>query len=131
MEINLKKWFFILAVLVGLGVYINTHYTFRDVLAFARKHPNPSMSPKLEYWAGMVCCLKGRNPEAIEAFQQLLTDYPTTQYTPKALINLGSMYAEGSQWENSRTYYQKYIDDYPNGPDITVARNAYENIKFK
>lgn len=131
MDINLKKWFFILAVLVGMCVYINSHYTMKDVLGYSKRHPNPDLSPKLDYYVGTAYYLKGKNPEAIEAYTQLLSDYPTTQYTPKALINLGSMYAEGSQWENSRTCYQKYIDDYPNGPDIGIARNAYENIKFK
>lgn len=131
MDINFKKWFIILGLLVGLGVYVNSHYTFKDVLEYSQKHPDPSISPKLDYYTGMAYFLRDRSPEAIAAFQQLLTDYPTCQYAPMALIRLGSEYSEKGQWEEARNSYQRYMDQFPDGPDIQLARNKYEIIKFR
>ncbi|HAH08119.1 MAG TPA: hypothetical protein DCM05_16605 [Elusimicrobia bacterium] len=131
MELDLKKWFITLAVIVGLGVYINTHYTYKDVLKFAKSHPSSEYSPKLEYMAGMSQYLKSRYPESIEAFTQLLTDYPTCQYAPKALLRIGTAYSEQSKWEEARTSFQRYLDEYPSGPDAEIVREKHEIIKFK
>jgi TolA-binding protein len=131
MEINLKKCFIALAVFVGLFVYVKDHYTYKDVLAYSKKHPSVETSPKLDYMAGMAMYLKSKYPESAEAFEQLLTDYPTSQYTAKALFRLGTVYCEMSKWEQARVQFQRYVDEYPSGPDVEAVRQKHEIIKFK
>jgi len=131
MEINFKKWFFILAVIAGLAVYIDSHYTLKDVLEYSQKHPDPSLSPKVDYYVAMAYSLRSKDAESIFAFQQLLTDYPTCQYAPRALILLGNAYSEKNRWDDARDSYQRYIDQFPEGPDIEIARKKYEIIKYR
>ncbi|MFA6030617.1 MAG: tetratricopeptide repeat protein [Elusimicrobiota bacterium] len=126
------KKFVISVVLVIFGVgYIRSHYTFHDVVVYNQKHPDPRRSPQVAYYVGMTTFLRSDFPTATEAFTQLLTDYPTCQYAPKALLRLGTIYSEQQKWEDARIQFQRYIEEYPSGPDIETVKNKYEFIKFK
>lgn len=131
MEIDLKKWFFIIAVVAGLGFYVRSHYTFKDVLSYSKSRPDPKVSPKLDYYVGMAHYLRSEYPESAEAFEQLLADYPTCQYAPQALYKLGTIYIDQMQWEKARTHLQRYLDDYPDGPEIKLVQNQFDTVKFK
>ena len=131
MEIDFKKWFFILAVVVGLGFYVKSHYTFKDVLAYSKSHPDPAMSPKLDYYVGEAHYLRSEYPESAEAFEQLLSGYPTCQYAPKALVRLGTIYTDQRQWEKARAHLERYLEEYPNGPDNKIMQTKYDAVKFK
>ena len=131
MDFSLKKPFIILVVLIGAFFYIRSHYTIRDALRYAKKHPNSDLSEKVEYYAGAYYFFKSEYPKAINAYKQLLTDYPTGQYAPKALLRSGDAHQKAFQWEQAREKYLKYMSEFPDGKDISVVQKKYEYIKFK
>ena len=131
MEIDFKKWFIILGIVVGLGFYVKSHYTFKDVLAYSKSHPDPKMSPKIDYYVGVAHYMRSEYAESAEAFEQLLSDYPTCQYAPRALLKLGTMYIDRREWEKAKVHLERYVEDYPNGPDIKIVQTKYDAVKFK
>lgn len=131
MEIDFKKLLWTLAIVGALGWYVRTHYTFNDALAYATRNPDRDLSPKIEYYVGMAYYMRTDLQGATSAFNLLLTDYPTCQYAPKSLLRLGTIQMEEKKWEEARVSLQRYMDEFPSGPDIEIVRNKFEVIKFK
>lgn len=129
--IDFKKLFIIAFIAVGGFFYIKSHYTFHDVLAYTKKHPSPEWSPKIDYYIGTIQFLRDQPAESQFAYNQLLADYPTSYYTPKALFRLGTIHKDKSEWSLAREFYQRYIDEYPQGEDIELVKKQFEYIKFK
>jgi TolA-binding protein len=131
MEINFKKWFIAAGLLAGLFFFVKTHYSLQDVVAYARSHPDPDISPKLEYWVAMAYFFQNRYPESAGTFQLLVKDYPSHPDAGQALLRLGVIYSEENKFEEARQALQKYMDSFPNGPEIERVRQRHELIKFK
>ncbi|MCX5788115.1 MAG: tetratricopeptide repeat protein [Elusimicrobia bacterium] len=128
---ELKKFFWALIILIGLGWYVRQHYTFRDVLAYAKSHPSQSASPALDYYSGMGFYLREDYDGAIEAFGQLLTDYPTCQYAPTALVRLSSSYMERNRWSEAKETLEKFIEQFPDDKNRPLVDQKYEYVKYK
>jgi len=131
MEFNFKKLFFWVAVMVGGVVYVQQTYTFGDVLACSHKYPHADISPAIDYYVGLVGYLRSDYKAAEQAFQQVLTDYPTSYYASYAMYRLGSVYCEQVRWGDAREIYEKYMSDYPEGEKIDYVRNRHEHLKFR
>ena len=131
MEINFKKIFIWLAVIIGSCVYVYKHYTFQDVLACDNKYRSWVWGPRVDYYIGVGLYLKDRHEDAAAAFEQLLTNYPTCQYAPAALYKAGVAYQNLRQWEKARAAYQRYLELFPQGPQAELANKKYEYIKFR
>lgn len=128
---DLKKFFWAFVIISGLGWYVSQHYTFKDVLNYSRKHPSPGYSPMIDYYAGMGMYMRDDLPGSIEAFQQLLTDYPTCQYAPKAMFRMADAMANSNRYQEAREILEKYLEEYPNDRNRRSAEAKYEFIKFK
>lgn len=128
---DLKKWFWAMVIL-GAGVwYVNTHYTFRDALQLVKQRPHPTVSPMIDYYVGTGAFMKEDYDVAIDAYNQLLADYPTTQYTTDAMYRLATCYIERQRWEDGRRILEWYFEVYPNDKRRKDAEAKYEYIKFK
>ena len=122
------KYLLILGALYGGYWYVAKHYEFHDTLAYAKKNPGASWAPATDYYVGLMYYQRSDYKNAEEAFTQLLTDYPTSQYR-----ELGLFYNEGAaendgNWDSARTLTQQYLDDFPNGKHIDIMKNRQENI---
>lgn len=131
MELDFRKPLIALLVLIGILYYVRTRYTLQDALALSRERPSPTVSPMVDYYAGMAYYMRDRYEPAVRAFTQLLTDYPTCQYAPRGLLRLGDSYERLSNWDGAREAYEKYMERFPEGRNIQLVRGKYEYIKFK
>lgn len=128
---SLKKPLIILAVIIGAIVYIRSHYTFEDALRYAKKNPHRSYSEKIEYRIASWQFMRAKYPKAARAYEQLLTQHPTSQYAPKALLRLGDAKLKMLRYKEATSAWAKYIEDYPDGPDIAIVKKKHEYNKFK
>ena len=75
---------------------------------------------------GLALLDLGRTASAIAAFQQALKLNPREGL---ALMGLAEAYrAEGNK-EEAITYYEKYLEVLPNGPEAAVAKAAIEALQ--
>lgn len=128
---DLKKWFYVLVALGGITWYVHSHYTFRDALKLAKDRPHPTASPMIDYYVGMGAFIKEDYDVSIEAFNQLLADYPTSQYSPTAMYRLSVAYVERNRFQEAREILDKYFEEYPKDKRRKEAEAKYEYIKFK
>ena len=128
---DFKKFFIWLFVLVAAFVFVTKTYTLDDVLAYADKNPHRPSSEKIAYFVGAIHFQKSEYPQALKAYEQVLTDFPTGQYAPKALFRKGTMHLSLNQWTLARESYELYMKDYADGEDIEAVKKKYEYVKFK
>ena len=127
--------YLIIALLAYGGYFYFNHHLYEihqlhDSLAYARKYPDSNVSPAIDYYAGNIYYARAEYPQAQEAFAQLLTDYPTAQYVPTALVRLEDSAENNKDWDTARTAAGKYIDDYPGGEETNLMRQRLEMVNY-
>lgn len=126
------KWVFIIIAVLYAGYnYVGKHYQFHDTLVYAKKHPDPRYAPAIDYYVGLVYYQRTQYHKAQEAFTQLLEDYPTAQYMPKALLRLEDSAEYNDDWPTARMAAQKYIEDYPSDKDIDIMKHRLEMLNYR
>lgn len=129
--IDFKKLFVWFALFVCAVVYVRSNYALEDVLKFSREHPHPEISPRVDYYIGWMEFQRSNYEKSHQAFDQLLTDYPTCQYAPDALFRKAWMYTDNYKYPEARKMYSKYMEEFPEGPEIHKVQKKYEYIRFK
>jgi TolA-binding protein len=118
-------------IVITAGYYLKLTYHLTDVLNYVGQHPNSFAAiPATDYSIGMVYYMRGRYDPAVEAFNQLLTDYPTSQFTEDALLRLGESYQTLRNWPRARAVYQQYMEQFPHAKTYPTVQREYERIKF-
>ena len=131
MEFDFKKPLIILAICIGLTAYVRRHYSWLDVLAYTKNNPSPTYSPMVDYYVGTAYFMKSDYAGAVKAYDQLLADYATGYYGPRAFLRLGSAYEEMNNFQGAREAYEKYFELFPEGKDKNLVQSKYDMIKFK
>lgn len=131
LDINFKKWAIILAIVIGSIVYIRKNYTYQDLLRYSQEKPHPTFSPMIDYYVGLAYYMRKDLPNTTSAFGILAANYPTSHYTPKALLRMGASYQEMRQFGNARKAYEQYMKDFPEGKDIDIVKKRHEVVRWK
>lgn len=127
----MKKALIILALVIAAGHYLHQRYHVHDALVYAQKHQDSGLSPAIDYYVGFAYYMHDDYPQARDAFQQLLKSYPTGHYTMTALVYLDDSAEELMDWDASRAALSKYVDEYPNGPDIEMMKQRLQYVNYK
>lgn len=127
----MKKLIFVAAVLYGTYWYASNHFNFSDTLVYAKKNPQASWAPAVDYYVGIVYYQRCEYPKAQEAFTQLLTDYSTGPYTARGLIRLSQAAMENKDWPVARQSLERFIEEFPNHQNKQAAIQRLEIIKFR
>ena len=118
-------------VLYGLYYYVSRRFEFHDTLAYAQKHSGAVWSAPTEYYVGLVYYQRSEYPKAQEAFSQLLKDHPTDYHAPRALILLSDSAEYNRDWDAARAALSQYIENYPDGRDVRLAKQRLELVNYK
>ena len=120
-------------LLVGLAVfsyyYVTRHVNFASTLAYTKKNKEKAWAPKVDYWIGLAYYQRGEYGKSREAFTQLLTEYPTSYHSSKALLKLSDMAEIQHDWASSRDALTKFLEDYPEHPDRDLAQKRLEIVR--
>jgi TolA-binding protein len=127
----MKKFYLFVAVVGGIWWYASHRFNFSDTMTYAQKHPQASWAPQVEYSVGLVYYQRADYPKAQEVFTQLLTDFPTGQYSAKALLRLSEVAEENRDYQTAKESVARYIDEYPDGPDRQIAERRKELLYNK
>ena len=127
----MKKFYLFVAVVGGIWWYASHRFNFADTMVYAQKHPQATWAPGVEYSVGLVYYQRADYPKAQEVFTQLLTDFPTGQYSAKALLRLSETAEENRDYSTAKDAVARYIDEYPDGPDRQVAERRKEMLYNK
>ncbi len=128
----MTKFLVIVLSLYGAFYYASKHYQFDDTLVYAKKHPEASWAPAVDYYVGLVYYQRAEYPKAQGAFTQLLGDYGATNYYGVKALPIAEDSAEYDRdWDQARQWNKDYIDNYPDGRDIEVMRKRLELVNYQ
>ena len=120
----MKGYLIAAAVVLGAAWHWTGGFDSTKMLEQAKKNPQASWAPTLDYYVGIANFQKSNYPKCQEAFTQLLTDHPTSQYTARALARQADCAEYNRDWETAKTASGRYLEEFPDG-------KAYENMKKK
>ena len=127
----MKKLAVVLAVLYGMQWYVSRHFRLEDTLVYARKNPQASWAPALDYYVGIIYYQSTEYAKSQEAFTQLVTDYSTSPYVAKGLIRLSLAAEENRDWPMARQSLERFIEEFPDDKKRRFAEQRLVLIKFK
>ena len=64
-------------------------------------------------------------PRAIELFQEVIDNYPYSQYATLAELKIADVYFDTEKYEEAASYYQDFVELHPKHPDVPYA--IYQN----
>jgi len=127
----MKKVFVAILLLAGVWWYASHRFNFSEVMLYAKKHSSESWAPALEYSVGMAYYGRGDYPKAEETFNQLLTDFATGEYQARGLLRLSEASEDNRDFQQARDAVDRYLEEYPDGPDRAIAETRKEHLYNK
>ena len=127
----MKIWLVIGALLYGGYWYASRHYDFQTALEYAKKNPSPKLAPAIDYYVGLAYYQRAEYGKSQEAFTQLLTDYPTGQYTDKALLRLSEVAMKNRDYDTVRATLTRFKEEFPKHSQRNIAEQRLELIYNK
>jgi TolA-binding protein len=120
---------FVLA-LAGGYYYVSRHASLDSSLQYVEQHKGASWAPRANYTIGFLYHEREEYGKAEAAFSQLLTDYPTGQFTIQGLFYLEDSAEYLHDWDTAKTALDRYIEDYPDGHDIGLMRQRRDLLHY-
>lgn len=127
----MKKLVILAAVGWGLWYYASHKFNFADTLTYAKKNADKPWASAVTYSVGMVYYQRTDYPKAQEVFTTLLTDYPTGQYTARALLRLSEVAEENRDYAVEKETLDRFLAEYPDHPDRMIATKRRELLYNK
>lgn len=127
----MRGFFITIGVLCVLCWYARSQFNFHDLLVYAKKHPESQFASRIDYDVGLVYYQRGDFPAAQEAFSQLLTDYPTGQFTENGLLRLSEVAVENRDWQVAKDILDRYLQEYPDSANRPLAVKRRELLYNK
>ena len=93
--------------------------------AFVNKHPHSGYSANAQYWLGELYLVQKDYEHAIEHFNVVLQEFPSSSKCAASLLKLGYAQAYAGKTAEARITLQKVITTYP---DTSTARLATKKL---
>ena len=122
----MEKMIVFVLVIGGLWWYASKRFDFKDTLLVAKKYQSSPWAPGSVYRVGLVYYGRGDYEMAQQAFTQLLTDYPTGQYTARALLRMSEIAENTHDYESARQFLKRFLEEFPEHPDLRMAQKRME-----
>lgn len=96
---------------------------------FIQTFPRTAQAADAQYNIGMSYYQQSKWPEARDAFQKVISDYPqNTERVPEAYYKLGQTFERLNQLDNARRAYETVIQKYPTSFHANQARPALDRL---
>ena len=90
---------------------------------FLRIYPNTDRSDNAQFWIGVCNFGKEAYPAAIEAWDALLRDYPSSDKIAEARVKKGEALERLGRRKEALVLYRYVLEHYPNSEAARVAKN--------
>jgi outer membrane protein assembly factor BamD (BamD/ComL family) len=125
----IKYVIFVLA-LAGGSYYFSHNFSLESSLRCVAQHKDASWAPRANYTIGFIYHQREDYGKAEEAFKQLLTDYPNSQFTARGLFYLEDSAEYAHDWDTAKTALDRYIEEYPDGHEIGLVRQRRDLLRY-
>jgi tol-pal system protein YbgF len=95
---------------------------------FLRNHPNDERAVDARFYLADILDQQDRDEDALAAFQEIQTLFPTAPRVPDAMIRVARLQRDMGNIEEARTTLQRIVNTYPNTSAALLARDMLEEI---
>ncbi len=100
-----------------------------DLSGFVANFPNSIYLPNAYYWLGEASYVGRDFKRASEAFNQIVSQYPTHSKAKDALLKIGFIQYENKQWQQARETLTKVSSSYPGTTVASLAKKRLERLR--
>ena len=93
-----------------------------------RRYPQSQYFDDALYEKSRALVMMSRESEAINVLQQLISGYPNSALSSQAGIQLGQLYYNGGNYQNSISAYKNVISKFPGTDDARTALLSLETV---
>jgi tol-pal system protein YbgF len=90
---------------------------------YVKRFPDTERSDDAQYWIGVCLAGKQQFAEAIEAWEQLLQAFPSSDKLPDAYVKKGGALERLGKKREALAQYRYVVEHYPNAPAAKIARD--------
>lgn len=92
---------------------------------FLRQYPDDRLASNAQYWLGECYYGQRRFTQAIQEFERVFTQYPTSKKVPAALLKIGYSNLELQKPDTARAVFRQLVRTFPKSPE---AAKAYSKL---
>lgn len=100
-----------------------------DMQAFITKYPHGGYSANAQYWLGELYMVKNNYPEAINHFNVVLQEFPSSSKNAASLLKIGYALAASGQKAEAQNKLQDVIKKYPATHTARLAAAKLNSLK--
>lgn len=91
---------------------------------FIELHRQSPLAANAQYWIGDCQYHLGRYKEALDSFYNVRAYNPVSPKLAASAFKIGQTYSMLGDYHRARLMFDRVLDQYPNGPEATLARKA-------
>jgi len=99
------------------------------LLGYLKKYPSGKYVAESHYWLGELYTISGYNDKASTEFNMVVNDYADSNKAPDALLKLGSMVYDQSQFDQAKQFWTTITDKYPSSAAARVAKTRLQALE--
>lgn len=103
---------------------------FNEALAamqtFVTQYPQGGYTANAHYWLGELYMVKNNYPKAIEHFDAVLQQFPSSSKAAASTLKIGYALAASGKTKEARTRLQQVLKNYPDTPTAQLASKKLE-----
>ena len=126
----MKKFLFILALLVSLIVWFRDWVSSGKMDNFIRQHQHPEYTPKMLYGISQFYTISQNPKHASYYYRWFIEGYPTHLKIPEMRWQLGRCYEETNQKNLALEQYTILKDSFTNTEQGQLAMNRYGQLRY-
>lgn len=97
--------------------------------AYLEANPQGAYADNAQYWLAEAYHSMGRHKEALQEFNKVITNYPTSPKLPDAALKVGLAYYELADWARARKQLEQVAASHPNTTVAKLARARLDIMK--
>lgn len=95
---------------------------------FVQKYPKGGYSANAEYWLGELYLVKKDYTKAIEHFDIVLKQYPSSSKSAASLLKSGYAFSASGNSAEAKSRFQQVVRNYPGTPTAKLASTKLESL---
>lgn len=95
---------------------------------FVQKYPKGGYTSNAQYWLGELYLVKKDYPKAIEHFEVVLHQFPSSSKSAASMLKAGYAYAASGDNNAAKIRFQQVTKNYPDTPTAKLANTKLEQI---
>lgn len=95
---------------------------------FTQKYPKGGYTANAEYWLGELYLVKKDYTQAINHFEYVLKEFPSSSKSAASMLKAGYAYAASGDKQTAKVRFQQVVSTYPGTPTAKLAHTKLESI---